>query len=113
MRPDLKSASNRSPLDAVREAQSKSSFMETRDLTINRDLTDIVNRIDSKETSNLEASYYWLIQKMQMAVDVPTWHVWSVGYDANPTTSTRSRPTRSRSWRAPPLRRSRRRSRLP
>lgn len=61
------------PIRATEQAQARSKFMASRSLQLNRDLSDILNRIDKKEISAVEQSYFWFIYKFQTAVDVPTW----------------------------------------
>lgn len=61
------------PIDATKQAQAKSKFMASRSLQLNRDLSDILNKIDKEKISNVEASYFWFIYKFQTAIDVPTW----------------------------------------
>jgi len=51
---------------------SMSSFMETRSKTMNRELAEQQTRITTG-TTNAQASFFYLIVKMQQTVDVPTW----------------------------------------
>lgn len=61
----------------IEEAQEKSEFMRNRAMTMNRDINDIVNRLDKGKSDirlKIEASFFVLIQKAQMMVDYPTWY---------------------------------------
>jgi hypothetical protein len=50
----------------------KSSFMRTRGKTMQREINEIRNKVSGR-SSMIEGSYFYLIHKMQMVVDVPTW----------------------------------------
>ena len=53
----------------------KSSFMRHRSLTLNREINDIRAQLQrrGKIMSNVQASYFYLIVKLQLVVDIPTW----------------------------------------
>jgi hypothetical protein len=61
------------PVKATQIAQEKSKFMASRSISLNRDLNDILNKIDKDKLSTVENSYFWFIYKLQTAIDVPTW----------------------------------------
>lgn len=53
---------------------SKSSLMRNRDITMNREVRDVLDRIRTNEGLNaVTGSYFSLIGKMQRVVDIPTW----------------------------------------
>jgi len=53
---------------------SKSSLMKNRDITMNREVRDVLDRIRTNEGLNaVTGSYFSLIGKMQRVVDIPTW----------------------------------------
>lgn len=54
------------------EIRQKSDLMRTRGDTMQREINEIRNTIDHK-ASVIEGSFFYLIQKMQQVVDVPTW----------------------------------------
>lgn len=62
-------------LEITREVRAKSSMMENRALTMNREINDVRNRLESKGDwqQRAESTYFWLIQKVQASVDYPTW----------------------------------------
>lgn len=61
--------------DKAREVRAKSSMMENRALTMNREINDVRNRLTARSDWKLrmEASFFVLIQKVQASVDYPTW----------------------------------------
>ena len=58
--------------NSVRLIGEKSEFMRLRAKTLQREISEIRNQVKG-EDSKLEASYFYLIQKMQLIADVPTW----------------------------------------
>jgi hypothetical protein len=58
--------------NSVRIIGEKSDFMRLRAKTMQREINEIRNKVQGGD-SRLEASYFWLIQKMQLVADVPTW----------------------------------------
>lgn len=63
-----------SPNDSAEFADSRSTFMKNRGTTMNREINEVLNTLRTGEgVSNLTASYFWLIAKMQRTVDIPTW----------------------------------------
>ena len=63
------------PIKATEFARDKSKMMRTRAITMQREVTEVLNTIRAGEThANFKASMFYFIQKMQMTVDVPTWH---------------------------------------
>lgn len=63
-----------SPLDSAGFVDSKSSMMRNRGVTMQREINEVLNTLRAGETaSNLQASYFIMIGKMQRMVDIPTW----------------------------------------
>ena len=64
----------KNPIKATQFAQEKSALMRDRNRTFQREVNEILNkiRIGSKVPA-IEATYFYLIGKMQQTVDVPTW----------------------------------------
>lgn len=58
--------------NSVRIIGEKSDFMRLRAQTMQREINEIRNQVKGTD-SKLEASYFWMIQKMQLVADVPTW----------------------------------------
>jgi hypothetical protein len=58
--------------NSVRIVGEKSDFMRLRAKTMQREINEIRNKVTGKD-SRLEASYFYLIQKMQLIADIPTW----------------------------------------
>lgn len=61
----------------VEEAQAKSEFLRNRMRTMNREINDVVNRLDKGKSDiqlAIESSFFSLIQKTQALVDYPTWY---------------------------------------
>lgn len=52
---------------------AKSEFMRLRGKLLNREIGEIRNRVKPAGVSNLEAGYFYLIQKFQLVADIPTW----------------------------------------
>lgn len=50
----------------------KSSMMRLRAKTMQREISEIRNQVSGK-SSVIEGSYFYLIQKMQLVADIPTW----------------------------------------
>lgn len=61
------------PFKVTAEVHERSSFMANRAKTLNREINDVLNQIKSERMSQVEASYFYLIQKFQQMVDIPTW----------------------------------------
>lgn len=59
----------------AREIRAMSPLMENRALTMNREINDVRNRLESRSDFKLkmEATFFLLIQKLQAGVDYPTW----------------------------------------
>lgn len=58
------------------EVQSKSKLMANRALTLNREINDVRNRLESSKSETyqrIESTFFIMIQKMQAMVDYPTW----------------------------------------
>lgn len=72
----------------VAEIMEKSSFLRLRHKTMQREISEIRNRVsgDKSETRTaIEDSYFWLIHRMQMVADVPTWlGAYEKAWDTNP-----------------------------
>jgi len=60
------------PLQTIEKVRSKSTFMRDRGLVLNRELSEITNRLGAQK-SNLTNFYFFPIQALQTAVDMPTW----------------------------------------
>lgn len=61
----------------VEEAQAKSQFLRNRMRTMNREINDVVNRLDKGKSDlqlAIKSSFFILIQKTQAMVDYPTWY---------------------------------------
>lgn len=61
----------------MEEADAKSEFLRNRARTMNREINDVVNRLDKGKSDlqlAIEGSFFWLIQRAQMLVDYPTWY---------------------------------------
>lgn len=59
------------PAESIRRVREASSFMRDRGTVMNRELGEIMNTL--RGTSQLTSLYFFPIQAMQTAVDVPTW----------------------------------------
>jgi hypothetical protein len=57
---------------AMDKITEKSDFMRLRAKTMQREINEIRNKVSGND-SRLEASYFYMIQKMQLVADVPTW----------------------------------------
>ncbi|MBR0568360.1 hypothetical protein J5J83_19740 [Azoarcus sp. L1K30] len=60
----------------VEEAQAKSEFLRNRMRTMNREINDVQNRLESDKSEwrqAVDASFFIMIQKLQATVDYPTW----------------------------------------
>lgn len=57
---------------SIKQIYEKSDFMRLRGKTLNRELNEIRNKVTGDE-SKLTAAYFWLQNRTQMVVDVPTW----------------------------------------
>lgn len=58
--------------NSIRIVGEKSAFMRLRAKTMQREINEIRNKVSGKD-SRIQASYFWLIQKMQLVADMPTW----------------------------------------
>ena len=61
----------------VEDAQAKSEFLRNRMRTMNREINDVVNRLDRGKSDlqlAIESSFFILIQKTQALADYPTWY---------------------------------------
>ena len=58
--------------NSARLIGEKSTFMRLRSKTLQREINEIRNKVKGKD-SVMEASYFYLIQKMQLVADIPTW----------------------------------------
>lgn len=63
------------PFDATKQVNADSAFMANRARTRFRELNELRNRIEGESTvKEVIGTYgYWLMARMQQAVDVPTW----------------------------------------
>lgn len=57
---------------SIKQIHEMSDFMRLRAKTMQREINDIRNKV-SGEDSKLKASFFYLQQKTQLMVDVPTW----------------------------------------
>lgn len=57
---------------SVKQIHDMSDFMRLRAKTMQREINDIRNKVSGND-SKLQASYFYLQQKTQVMVDVPTW----------------------------------------
>lgn len=58
--------------NSIRIVGEKSAFMRLRAKTMQREINEIRNKVSGKD-SRIQASYFWMIQKMQLVADMPTW----------------------------------------
>ena len=58
--------------NTVARIYEQSEFMRLRGRTMQREISEIRNRVKGRD-SKIEASFFLLIQKMQLVADVPTW----------------------------------------
>lgn len=58
--------------NSVRLVGEKSDFMRLRAKTMQREINEIRNKV-AGEDSRIEGTYFYLIQKMQLVADIPTW----------------------------------------
>lgn len=63
------------PIGKTREVNEQSSFMANRSRTRFRDLNELRNQVQGQSTVNefVGRYAYWLMMRLQQAVDVPTW----------------------------------------
>jgi conjugative element/phage-associated large polyvalent protein len=59
--------------NSAQQVYQKSEFMRLRGKTMQREINEIRNKV-AGHNSALEASFFFLIQKMQLVADMPTWH---------------------------------------
>lgn len=57
---------------SIDQIHEKSDFMRLRAKTLNRELNEIRNKVSGEDTK-LTAAYFWLQNRTQLVVDVPTW----------------------------------------
>jgi len=71
----------KNPLEAGRIADEKSTLMRNRALTMQREVSEVLNNVKTGDkASKFKASTFYMIQKMQRTVDIPTW--WGAYYKA-------------------------------
>ena len=64
----------KNPVAASQFAKEKSALMRSRDQTFMREVNEVLNVVKKgKRIAQIEASYFYMIAKMQQTVDVPTW----------------------------------------
>lgn len=64
----------KNPMRAAEIVNEKSSLMRDRGRTMQREINEVLNTIRvGDKVSNVQASYFWFIAKMQRTVDIPTW----------------------------------------
>jgi len=65
----------KNPLEAGRIADGKSKMMRGRAITMQRETNEVLNTIRAGDKMSwFKASMFYMIQKMQRTVDIPTWH---------------------------------------
>lgn len=64
--------SPRKMVDTVESIYERSDFMRLRGKTMQREISELQNTI-SGQNAAVQASFFWLIQKVQLVADVPTW----------------------------------------
>jgi hypothetical protein len=57
---------------SFKKIAGKSDFMRLRAKTMQREVSEIRNKVAGKD-SKIEASYFYLIHKLQLVADIPTW----------------------------------------
>lgn len=57
----------------VKDVYEKSEFMKLRGQTINREINEIRNKVQGAKLTAVEETYFYLIQKLQIVADMPTW----------------------------------------
>lgn len=58
--------------NTAKRINDKSDFMRLRAKTMQREISEIRDQVSGKN-SKIEASYFYLIQKLQLVADIPTW----------------------------------------
>ena len=58
--------------NSAKQIYAMSDFMRLRAKTMQREINEIRNKVQGKD-SKLQASYFYLIQKAQLIADIPTW----------------------------------------
>jgi hypothetical protein len=58
---------------AYKNISEKSEFMRLRSKTMQREISEIRNKVAGKD-SKIEGSYFYMITKMQLVADIPTWY---------------------------------------
>ena len=58
--------------NSAKRIYEKSEFMRLRAKTMQREINEIRNQVEGKNTA-LVSSYFYLITKMQLVADIPTW----------------------------------------
>lgn len=63
------------PIETSREVSEKSRFMRERSNTMQREINEIRNRIRGGTQTGefLNASFFYMITRTQLAIDIPTW----------------------------------------
>ena len=63
------------PIETSREVSEKSRFMRERSNTMQREINEIRNRIrgGTRTGEFLNASFFFMITRTQLAIDIPTW----------------------------------------
>ncbi len=63
-----------SPVAASKDVMARSKLMRDRARTLQREVNEVLNVVRAGEkVSTFKASYFYLIQKLQWTVDLPTW----------------------------------------
>ena len=58
--------------NTAKQIYAKSDMMRLRGKTLMREISEIRNQVESKNSA-ITASYFYLIQKLQLVADIPTW----------------------------------------
>lgn len=62
------------PVKKIEEVFAKSDMMRLRSKTLQREISEILNTVKEGETvTGVRASLFWMISKLQLQVDMPTW----------------------------------------
>jgi hypothetical protein len=63
----------KAPLATMEDIYAKSDMMKSRGRTMQREINEIQNQVRGDNVGPVKATFFTLIQKMQLVADVPTW----------------------------------------
>lgn len=63
----------KSPIDTGNDVRDRSAFMRDRARTMQREINEIQNQVRGSKLDPVRATFFLMIQKMQMVADMPTW----------------------------------------